>query len=191
LRERLAKNPDNFDSQLQLQTSSTNFSNAKDFIDQVKPLLNDITKLVDFTDKAYKKSGVELLNAKNTIKIRKATYDAVTTGSMAMKKAMGAFFGNSNLNNDADKALEVLRNDVAQKIGSIKSAISITNDVMNQNDLRDAAKVSLAAETALKFENDANFDYPSATGTSQSSLKIDAGQISTSPDNKYLDFLKK
>jgi len=191
LKERLAANPNNFDSQLQLQTSSTNFANAKEFIDQVKPLLNDITKLVDFTDKAYKKSGVELLNAKNTIKIRKATYDAVTTGSMAMKKAMGAFFGKTNLNNDADKALEVLRNDVAQKIGTIKSAISVTNDIMNQNDLRDAAKINLAAETALQFENDANFNYPASSGDSPSSFSLGQGQISTSQENKYIDFLKK
>ena len=191
LKDRLAKSPDNFDSQLQLQTSSTNFTNAKEFIDQVNPLLNDINKLVDFTDKAYKKSGVELLNAKNTIKIRKATYDAVTTGSMAMKKAMSAFFGKSALNNDADKALEVLRNDIAKKIGTIKSAISITNDVMNQNDLRDAAKISLAAQTALKFETDANYDYPGGTEKDSSAINLDANQISTSSDNKYIDFLKK
>lgn len=69
---RLQKNPDDFDTQLALETSATNFNNAKDFIDSVKPVANDVCNLVSFADKAYRKSGVALLNSKNTIKIQKA-----------------------------------------------------------------------------------------------------------------------
>jgi hypothetical protein len=43
---RLAKQPDDFDTQLALETSATNFNNAKDFIDAVKPVANDVQNLV-------------------------------------------------------------------------------------------------------------------------------------------------
>lgn len=185
----LGKNPNDEDAMLQLETSSTNFTNAKGFVDKVKPIANDIDRLVLFADKAYKKSGVALLNAKNTIKIQKATYDAVTTGANAMKKAMQAFSGNTDLNNDADKALEVLRNDVANKIGVIKSAIQITSEIMNKQDLGDAAKVSLAADTAEQFNVDAQLTYSTMVQTS--ATKLDPIQTKTTGGNKYLDILNK
>lgn len=187
---RLQKKPDDFDTQLALETSTTNFNNAKDFIDAVKPVANDVNNLVDFADKAYRKSGVALLNSKNTIKIQKAKYDAVTTASATMGKAMKAFTGNMDLNSDADQAIQKIRQDVANKIGGIKSAIQITSQAMNAQDLKDAAKVSIAAKTAVQLDVDRTFNY--ADSIQSSAAKID--NISTGKDdskNKYLDFLNK
>lgn len=182
----LDKNPNDFDTQLALETSSTNFTNAKDFIDGVKPVANDVDKLVAFADKAYRKSGVALTNSRNTIKIQKAKYDAVTTASATMGKAMKAFTGNADLNSDADKAIQKIREDVANKIGGIKSAIEITSQVMNSQDLKDAAKVSIAAQTANKMNVDSTFDYSDSVQTS-------AGQLEAGTDNnnKYMNYLKK
>ena len=184
---RLQKNPDDFDTQLALETSATNFNNAKDFIDGVKPVANDVKNLVIFADKAYRKSGVALLNSKNTIKIQKAKYDAVTTASATMGKAMKAFTGNTDLNSDADQAIQKIRQDVANKIGGIKSAIQITSQAMNAQDLKDAAKVSIAAQTATQLDVDNTFNY-------SDSLQPSAVKIENDKDggkNKYLDYLKK
>lgn len=185
-KQRLEAHPNDLDTQLALETSTTNFNNAKDFIDGVKPISNDIKKLVDFADRAYRKSGVALQNAKNTIKIQKAKYDAVTTASVAMKKAMKAFTGNTDLNSDADLALEKLRKDVAEKIGGIKSAIQITSQIMDKQDLQDAAKVSLAVNTAEKMDMDKTFTYSTSVNTSSTGIEnLESGS------NKYLDILKK
>jgi len=185
---RLQKNPDDFDTQLALETSATNFNNAKDFIDAVKPVANDVKNLVVFADKAYRKSGVALLNSKNTIKIQKAKYDAVTTASATMGKAMKAFTGNTDLNSDADQAIQKIRQDVANKIGGIKSAIQITSEAMNAQDLKDAAKVSIAAQTATQLDVDRTFNYSDSVQSSASKidqLGVDDGK------NKYIDFFKK
>jgi len=185
-KQKLSSNSNDLDTQLALETSTTNFNNAKDFIDGVQPISNDVKKLVDFADKAYRKSGVALQNAKSTIQIQKAKYDAVTTASVAMNKAMRAFTGNSDLNNDADLALDKLRKDVAEKIGGIKSAIQITSQIMDKQDLRDAAKVSLAVDTAEKMDVDNTFNYSSTVTSSSAGIdKLNTG------GNKYLDFLKK
>ena len=187
---KLQKNPSDFDTQLALETSATNFNNAKDFIDAVKPVTNDVKNLVVFADKAYRKSGVALLNSKNTIKIQKAKYDAVTTASATMGKAMKAFTGNADLNSDADKAIQKIRQDVAAKIGGIKSAIQITSQAMNAQDLKDAAKVSLAAQTANRLDVDTTFNYSDSVQSSGGNLD----NLSSGKDdgkNKYLDFLNK
>lgn len=187
---RLQKNPDDFDTQLALETSATNFNNAKDFIDGVKPVANDVRNLVVFADKAYRKSGVALLNSKNTIKIQKAKYDAVTTASATMGKAMKAFTGNTDLNSDADVAIQKIRQDVANKIGGIKSAIQITSQAMNAQDLKDAAKVSIAAQTATQLDVDRTFNY--SDSVQSSAAKIENANIEKDGGkNKYMDFLKE
>jgi hypothetical protein len=186
---RLQKNPDDFDAQLALETASTNFNNSKDFIDAVKPITNDIKNLVVFADKAYRKSGVALLNSKNTVKIQKAKYDAVTTASAAMSKAMKAFTGNADLNTDAETAIAKIREDVAGKIGGIRSAIQITSQAMNAQDLKDAARVSIAAQTANRLDVDQTFNYSDTIQTS--AVKIDnSGSSPNDGRNKYMDFFK-
>jgi hypothetical protein len=187
---KLQKNPDDFDTQLALETSATNFNNAKDFIDSVKPVENDVRNLVVFADKAYRKSGVALLNSKNTIKIQKAKYDAVTTASATMSKAMKAFTGNTDLNSDADRAIQKIREDVANKIGGIKSAIQITSQAMNAQDLKDAAKVSIAAQTATQLDVDKTFNYSDSIQSSAAKIE-DAGTDKKDGRNKYLDFFNK
>ncbi len=187
---RLQKKPDDFDTQLALETAATNFTNSKDFIDGVKPVSNDVKKLVEFADKAYRKSGVALMNSKNTIKIQKAKYDAVTTASATMGKAMKAFTGNADLNSDADLAIQKIRQDVANKIGGIKSAIQITSQAMNAQDLKDAAKVSIAAQTATQLDVDRTFNYSDSVQTSAAGIgNVQAGK--DSGKNKYLDYLNK
>jgi hypothetical protein len=184
---KLQKAPDDFDTQLALETSATNFNNAKDFIDAVKPVSNDVKNLVVFADKAYRKSGVALLNSKNTVKIQKAKYDAVTTASATMGKAMKAFTGNTELNSDAETAITKIRQDVANKIGGIKSAIQITSQAMNAQDLKDAARVSIAAQTANQLDVDKTFNYSDSIQTS--AVKIEnSGSGSNDGKNKYLDF---
>lgn len=187
---RLQKKPDDFDTQLALETSSTNFTNAKDFIDAVKPVANDVGNLVVFADKAYRKSGVALLNSRNTIKIQKAKYDAVTTASATMGKAMKAFTGNTELNTDADKAIQNIRQDVANKIGGIKSAIQITSQAMNAQDLKDAAKVSIAAQTATQLDVDRTFNYSDSIQSSAANI-VEVGSKKDDGTNKYLDFFNK
>lgn len=173
---------------LEMETSTNNYNNAKDYIESVKPILDSIDKLVTFADKAYRKSGNALANAKSTIRIQKAKYDAVTTGSRAMSKAEAAFTGRADLNQDAEKALEFLRKDIGNKIGSIKGAIQITSQIMDHKDLADAAKAQSAAANAESFNLDDKFKYSDTLTNTVSPLGITA---KTSTGNDYIDFLKR
>ncbi len=71
----------------------------------------------------------------------------------------------------------------------MRSAISITSDVMNQNDLSDAAKVSLAVDAASKFDLNPDFDYVKSLDVNSSA--VGGTKQIAGPTNKYLDFLNK
>lgn len=188
LNDKKAKNKFTDDDALEESTCGTDYTNAKSYVDQVKPILTGINTLIDFCTKAYRKSTVELTNAKNTIKVNKAQFEAVTTGNNAMQSAMKAFNGRTDLNNDADLALEKLRADIGQKIGSMKTAIEITSGVMNHIDLRDAARVAEAANSAIEFQKDPAFRY--IDSVKGNNLQLDSKQVasSTSKSNSYLDY---
>jgi hypothetical protein len=180
-KKKIATNPGDEDAPLQLETAVTNFTNSKDFIDSVEPIYNDIQKLVVFTDKAYRKSGNSLKNAKNTVMMQKTKYEAVTEGSSAMKKALRAFTGDPEMNKAGAMALDKLRVDIANKIGTIRTTIKATSDIMNEKDLRDAAKVNLAVQTVENLNIDATFEY---LPEGKQDITLPAG------NNKYLQYLK-
>lgn len=190
LQDKLRKNPGDEDAQLQLETSTTNFNNAKDFVDTVSPIHSDIKKLVVFTEKAYRKSGNALNNAKNTVAMQRAKYDAVTAGRSALTKAWRAFTGSPEMNKAAGIALAKLQTDIANKVGAIRTTLKATSDIMNERDLKDAAKVSLAAQTVEQLNIDQTFDYtPSVEALTGGSVTPQtAGEIKK---NKYLDYLNK
>lgn len=182
-RANMARNPGDEDLGFQLEAASNEFTNAKEFIDKVAPIKNDISRLVVFADKAHKKSGHALTNARNTLETQKAAYKAVTTGQSAMRSALRAFTGSPEMNNAADIALRKLKADIADKIGTIKTCIAETSKVMNERDLNDAAKVALAADNIEQLNLDQKFDY--------SSTLQDAGQLQKPVGNKWLNTLKR
>jgi hypothetical protein len=184
--KRLRANPQDEDAALALETATITFNNSKDFVDTVQPIYSDIGKLVTFTEKAYRKSGNALKNARTTIIMQKAKYDAVTAGSSAMKKALRAFTGDPEMNKAGSIALEKLRTDIANKVGVIRTTIKATSDIMNERDLRDAAKVNLATQTVESLNIDSSLDYTPSVEIMTSASNV--GKVENK--NKYLDYLK-
>lgn len=171
-KRRLQKDSNDEQAALDLESSTVTFTNAKDFIDGVQPIYNDISRLVEFTDKAYRKSGNALKNAKTTLKMQKAKYDAVMAGSSAMTKALRAFSGDSDMNAAAAIALAKVQKDIVNMTGTIRTTIKATSDLMNEKDLRDAAKVNLAAKTIENLNIDATFEYVPAVDTITAATNI-------------------
>lgn len=181
-KDKMNRNPGDEDTSLQLESSSTDFINNKDFVDSVAPIVTDLQRLITFADKAYRKSGNALKNAKTTLSIQKSKFDAVTHGSNAMKKAMRAFTGDPEMNKAGDIALNKIRTDIAYKVGAIKSSLQVTSQIMNERDLKDAAKIALAADTADKLNIDQTFDYIPPVLPTAIPMSVQG--------NKYLDQIK-
>lgn len=138
---------------------ANNVLRCREYIDNVTPIVGDLNKLIQFADAAYEESGIMLEDAKLDLEAKKDLYYSVTTGLSAVTSAMKAFKGDDELNQDAEKALAILKVQIGEKIGHIKSAIDVTSRFMDDKVLEDKAKSARAIELINQFNMSSDFNY--------------------------------
>ncbi|WP_207514646.1 hypothetical protein [Longitalea luteola] len=143
----------------QIDLYANNVLRCREYIDNVTPIVGDLNKLITFADAAYEESGIMLEDAKLDLEAKKDLYYSVTTGLSAVTSAMKAFKGDDELNQDAEKALAILKVQIGEKIGHIKSAIDVTSRFMDDKVLEDKAKSAQAVELINQFNIDNDFNY--------------------------------
>ena len=143
----------------QLDLYANNVLRCREYIDNVTPIVGDLNKLIKFADMAYEESGIMLEDAKLDLEAKRDLYYSVTTGLSAVTSAMKAFKGDDELNNDAEKALAILKEQIGEKIGHIKSAIDVTSRFMDDQVLEDRAKSAQAIELIKQFDLHSDFNY--------------------------------
>ena len=115
----------------QIDLYANNVLRCREYIDNVSPIVGDLNKLITFSETAYEESGIMLEDAKLDLEAKKDLYYSVTTSLSAVTSAMKAFKGDDDLNRDAEKALAtVLKQQIGEKIGHIKTAIDVTQSVL-------------------------------------------------------------
>ena len=147
----------------QIDLYANNVIRNQEYIDNVTPIVGDLNKLVKFADMAYEDSGIMLEDAKLDLEAKKDLYYSVTTGLSAVSSAMRAFKGDDGLNQDAERALAILKQRIGEKIGNIKSAIDVTSKFMDDRVLEDKAKSAQAIELIDKFNLNNDFNYANAS----------------------------
>ncbi|MDO6433716.1 hypothetical protein Q4E93_24135 [Flavitalea sp. BT771] len=155
----------------QIDLYANNVIRCREYIDNVTPIVGDLNKLVSFADAAYEESGIMLEDAKLDLEAKKDLYYSVTTGLSAVTSAMKAFKGDDELNQDAEKALAILKVNIGEKIGHIKSAIDVTSRFMDDKNLEDKAKSAQAIELINSFDMGKDFNY------SGRAMKEDNGRL--------------
>jgi len=143
----------------QIDLYANNVLRCREYIDNVTPIVGDLNKLIKFSDTAYDESGIMLEDAKLDLEAKKDLFYSVTTGLSAVTSAMKAFKGDDELNQDAEKALAILKQQIGEKIGHIKSAIDVTSRFMDDKVLEDKAKSAQAIELIERFNLDIDFNY--------------------------------
>ena len=143
----------------QVDLYANNVLRCREYIDNVSPIVGDLNKLIKFSESAYEESGIMLEDAKLDLEAKKDLYYSVTTGLSAVTSAMKAFKGDDELNQDAEKALAILKQQIGEKIGHIKSAIDVTQRFMDDKVLEDKAKSAQAVELISHFNLDTDFNY--------------------------------
>lgn len=143
----------------QMDLYANNVLRCQEYIDNVTPIVGDLNKLIRFADMAYEESGIMLEDAKLDLEAKKDLYYSVTTGLSAVSSAMKAFKGDDDLNRDAEKALAILKEQIGEKIGHIKSAIDVTSRFMDDKVLEDKARSAQAIELINQFNMQSDFNY--------------------------------
>jgi hypothetical protein len=149
-------------SNRQVNLFTNNVMRCREYIDNVTPIVGDLNKLITFADAAYEESGIMLEDAKLDLEAKKDLYYSVTTGLSAVTSAMKAFKGDDELNQDAEKALALLKVRIGEKIGHIRSAIDVTSRFMDDKVLEDKAKSAQAIELINRFDLGKDFNYTGA-----------------------------
>jgi hypothetical protein len=171
--------------QANLELAINTINNSKQYIDGVQPVYNDLLRLVDFTERSYNVANINLAKAKEDLQTQRDLYETVTTASSTVSKAFKALIGDKNLNNDADKAIDILKKDIGQKIGNIRTGIKVTSQFMDGQDLDNASKL----QSTLKELQGLNLDETTYSSSIDSSkTKMELGQM-TGGANKYAQFL--
>jgi hypothetical protein len=147
----------------QIDLYANNVIRCREYIDNVTPIVSDLNKLISFADAAYEESGIMLEDAKLDLEAKKDLYYSVTTGLSAVTSAMKAFKGDDELNQDAERALAILKVNIGEKIGHIKSAINVTSRFMDDKTLEDKAKSAQALELINSFDMGRDFNYSDRT----------------------------
>jgi hypothetical protein len=151
---------------------ANNVLRCREYIDNVTPIVGDLNKLIRFSEAAFEESGIMLEDAKLDLEAKKDLYYSVTTGLSAVTSAMKAFKGDDELNQDAEKALAVLKEQIGEKIGHIKSAIDVTSRFMDDKVLEDKVKSAQAIELINQFNMSKDFNYTNkALGNEDGKLK--------------------
>jgi hypothetical protein len=143
----------------QVNLYTNNVIRCREYIDNVTPIVGDLNKLIQFADAAYEESGIMLEDARLDLEAKRDLYYSVTTGLSAVTSAMKAFKGDDELNRDAEKALAILKVNIGEKIGHIKSAINVTSRFMDDQDLENKAKSAQAVELINQFDLGKDFHY--------------------------------
>lgn len=157
----------------QIDLYANNVLRCREYIDNVTPIVGDLNKLIKFADMAYEESGIMLEDAKLDLEAKKDLYYSVTTGLSAVSSAMKAFKGDDDLNRDAEKALAILKEQIGEKIGHIKSAIDVTSRFMDDQVLEDKAKSAQAIELINQFDLQSDFNYTNkALGNNKDSGRL-------------------
>ncbi|MEO5683533.1 MAG: hypothetical protein ABIQ88_12870 [Chitinophagaceae bacterium] len=158
---------------------ANNVLRCREYIDNVTPVVSDLNKLIKFADMAYEESGIMLEDAKLDLEAKKDLYYSVTTGLSAVSSAMKAFKGDDDLNRDAEQALSILKEQIGEKIGHIKSAIDVTSRFMDDKVLEDKAKSAQAVELISQFNMQSDFNYTNTVlGSSKESGRLNDVNIS-------------
>ena len=110
----------------------------KQYILQLDPINKNLTKIYDYLMKVYKNSEYLLEDMVNELDIKKDLYNSVTKGNKALRSAMKIFNGDPEKKLMVEQSMEYLKDDIGNKLASMKSAISVTSEFMKNIDLDNA-----------------------------------------------------
>ena len=119
---------------------------CQDYIDTVSPIINDMKIILDFSADMQKKLARNIKNAKMQLQKNKDAYYSAIAGAKALTSLKRAFLGDSDLNRDADMAMERVKQKTALSIGQMRSSMEILSQISKEQNLNDKAKFALARQ---------------------------------------------
>jgi hypothetical protein len=155
----------------ELSNATRQIGRLNEYINQLTPIRENLTKIGDHLTTIHKNSAYIIEDAKNELDLKRDLYKSVTSGNAALNSAMKIFNGDPEKKLMVEQSMEVLKEDIARKLASMKKALSYSSDFMRSIDLDNATyekeglklleKYNL--ETEMKLSSSEN-QKPATTG---------------------------
>ena len=122
----------------ELGNATRQVARLQEYNKQLAPIAENLTKIGDYLTKIYKNSAYLIEDAKNELDLKKDLYNSVSSGNKALNSALKIFKGDPEKKLLVEQSMEYLKDDIADKLGNMKKAISYSADFMRSIDLDNA-----------------------------------------------------
>jgi hypothetical protein len=157
----------------------------KDYIEQLTPMLANLTRISTFLTKFDESAGRTIERAETQLELKKDLYREVTAGNKAISTALRFFKGDPEKKLLVQQSMDAFRLDVASKLANMKKAMSLSSDYMRSIDLDKATSEEQGLKMIESMDSDKAFSLD---------LPTDASTISSAPgkiDTQFYDNLLK
>jgi hypothetical protein len=136
---------------------SEQISGYRDYITQLTPMLNNLSKISIFLDKFDKNAGRTIEAAKTKLGLRMDLYKSTTAGNKAINSTLRFFKGDPEKRALLEQSADAYRQDISSKLANMKKAISLSADYMRSIDLDKAASEEQGLKMLDAMDQDTAF----------------------------------
>lgn len=124
---------------MEMANATRQVSRLEAYINQLTPIKTNLEKIGNYLTQVHKNSKYMLEDMKNDLELKKDLYKSVTKGNNALKSALSIFNGNTEKKLMVEQSMDYLKDDIANKLASMKKAINYSSDFMKSIDLENAS----------------------------------------------------
>ena len=124
------------DNRKQLMLASRKAARLKDSNVKYENLHSKMSILYKVLTKMYANSEILLEDTKDQVKVKEQERKAIRASHSAMRSAMSIISGDGDKRAMFDQAMEVIADDVANKVGEMEQFMELSSNVMESVDLR-------------------------------------------------------
>lgn len=132
----IAKKAKEMGNKQQLMLSSRKAARLKESNEKYEKLHAKMGLLYKVLTKMYTNSEILLEDTKDQVKVKEQERKAIRASHSAMKSAMNIISGNSDRRAMFDQAMEVIADDVANKVGEMEQFMELSANFMDSVDLQ-------------------------------------------------------
>ncbi len=124
---------------MELANTARQIDRLDAYVKQLIPIRDNLTKIGNYLTAVHKNSKFMVDDMRNDLELKKDLYKSVTKGNNALQSALSIFKGNPEKKMMLEQSMDYLKDDIANKLASMKKAISYSSDFMKSIDLDNAS----------------------------------------------------
>ena len=180
---KIAKKAKELGNQKQMMLASRKAARLKETNEKYAKLHKKMEVLNRVLNKMYQNSEILLEDTKDQVKLKEQERKAIRTSHSAMKSAMSVLSGDKDKRAMFDQALEVIADDVANKVGEMERFMELSANFMDSVDLQNGIFEEEGLKMLEQYEQESTLLFLGG-GKVEGGLDLNAPRKSHSIESK-------